>query len=64
MSKRKPKLYLEDIRNSIEKIEEYTEDSNFDEFIKDRKTIDAVVRNNDNWRGGKKYSPTNKIKKP
>jgi uncharacterized protein with HEPN domain len=45
MSKRKPKLYLEDIRNSIEKIEEYTEDSNFDEFIKDRKTIDAVVRN-------------------
>lgn len=45
MSKRGAKLYLEDIRDSIKKIEEYTKDLNFDEFIKDEKTIDAVVRN-------------------
>lgn len=45
MPKRRPKLYLEDIKDSIKKIEEYTKDLNFDEFIKDEKTIDAVVRN-------------------
>ena len=45
MSKRESKLYLEDIKDSITKIEYYTKDLNFDEFSKDVMTIDAVVRN-------------------
>ena len=45
MSKRKPKLYLEDIKDSIRKIEGYTSNLSFDEFKKDTLTIDAVVRN-------------------
>jgi len=45
MSKRKPRLYLEDTRDSIERIEEYTKDLDFEQFVRDRKTIDAVVRN-------------------
>jgi uncharacterized protein with HEPN domain len=45
MSKREPKLYLEDVKNSIEKIEEYISGINFEKFSKDTKTIDAVVRN-------------------
>jgi len=45
MSKRKPRLYLEDIKDSIEKIEKYTRDLSLDEFIKNTLTIDAVVRN-------------------
>lgn len=45
MSKRSPKLYLEDIVNSIDKIEEYVLNLNFEVFSNDQKTIDAVVRN-------------------
>lgn len=45
MSKRGAKLYLEDIRNSIRKIESYTSNLSFDEFKKDTLIIDAVVRN-------------------
>ena len=45
MSKRGIKLYLEDIQNSIRKIENYTRDSGFDKFSKDEQMIDAVVRN-------------------
>lgn len=45
MSKRNIDLYLQDIIDSIEKIESYTKDINFDRFINDPKTIDAVVRN-------------------
>src|SRR3989344_4974285 len=45
MSKRFPRLYLEDILNSIANIEEYTNDISFEDFSGDRKTIDAVVRN-------------------
>jgi len=39
------KLFLEDILESIELIESYIADINFDNFKNDRKTIDAVVRN-------------------
>jgi uncharacterized protein with HEPN domain len=42
MSKKGAKLYLEDIRNSIEKIESYTKGLSFDEFCKDSVVIDAV----------------------
>ena len=45
MSKRGIKLYLEDIKDSIRKIEKYTRSVDFDEFSRDEKLIDAVVRN-------------------
>lgn len=45
MSNRQPKLLLEDILESAEKIFTYTESLTYDDFIADSKTIDAVVRN-------------------
>ena len=38
-------LYLEDIRTSIEKIEEYTERVSFKEFSENSLLVDATVRN-------------------
>lgn len=37
--------YLEDIIEGINNIEEYVNGLTFDTFIKDKKTIDAVLRN-------------------
>ena len=45
MSRRTSKLLLEDILESAEKILEYTKVMSFEEFSKDNKTIDAVIRN-------------------
>lgn len=45
MSKRGIKLYVEDITNSLKKIEEYTKNLTFDQFNIDTKTVDAVIRN-------------------
>lgn len=45
MSKRQPHLLIEDIVDSGNKILEYTSGLTFEEFIKDTKTIDAVIRN-------------------
>jgi len=45
MSKRTPKLLLEDIIESAEKILHYTNGISFEEFSKDNKTVDAVIRN-------------------
>lgn len=45
MSKRNIKLYIEDVIVAIEKIEKYTKNLDFNTFIKDQKTIDAVIRN-------------------
>jgi uncharacterized protein with HEPN domain len=45
MSKRTPLLLLEDIQESAEKILDYTRNLSFEEFSKDNKTIDAVIRN-------------------
>ena len=45
MSKRDAKLYIEDVKEAIKKIEEYTKGLYFEAFAKDGKTIDAVVRN-------------------
>jgi uncharacterized protein with HEPN domain len=45
MSKRSLGLLIEDIWESIEKIERYTEGMVQDRFQSDEKTIDAVVRN-------------------
>ncbi|WP_324736557.1 DUF86 domain-containing protein [Thermococcus sp. SY098] len=45
MSKRNYRLFLQDMLESIERIEEYTEGYDFETFTKDRKTVDAVLRN-------------------
>ncbi len=45
MSKRNQKFFLEDILAAIEKIENYTKAMSYDEFLEDKKTIDAVARN-------------------
>ncbi len=45
MSKRKPALYLQDIKDCVEKIKSYTENLSFDDFREDGKIIDALVRN-------------------
>lgn len=45
MSKREWKLFVEDILESIALIEKYIEGMDSKDFGKDRKTIDAVVRN-------------------
>lgn len=38
-------LYIQDILDSIDKIQSYIKDMSFDAFEKDQKTIDAVIRN-------------------
>jgi len=45
MSEREPKLLLQDILDSAQKIIVYTENITYEEFIADSKTIDAVIRN-------------------
>ncbi len=44
MSKRDRNILLTDILESIQKIKKYTNEMNFEEFLKDDKTIDACVR--------------------
>lgn len=39
------KLYLDDIRDSIRKIEKYTRGASFEKFSHDEKSIDAIARN-------------------
>lgn len=45
MSKRGIKLLLEDMLESSRKIQRYTYSMDYEQFLKDDKTIDAVVRN-------------------
>ncbi len=45
MSKRDTSLLLEDMLQSAQKIKRYTKDFNYESFLSDDKTIDAVVRN-------------------
>lgn len=45
MSPRNYEQSLQDILESIEKIEEYIFEMQYEEFISDRKTADAVIRN-------------------
>jgi len=45
MSKRNPKLLVEDILESCNKIMEYTQGMSYEEFVNDSKTLDAVIRN-------------------
>lgn len=37
--------YLEDILDAVEKIERYTAEMGYEEFVTDEKTVDAVLRN-------------------
>ena len=43
--KRDFRLYIDDLIEAIEKIEKYVEKLSFDEFGRDNKTVDAVIRN-------------------
>ena len=45
MSERQDSLWISDIKEAISRVEEYTEDISYPEFLEDRKTQDAVVRN-------------------
>ena len=45
MSNRDPRLYIEDILESIVKIKDYTKGMTLEVFSVDPKTVDAVVRN-------------------
>src|ERR1035437_1836294 len=44
MSERSTRLLLEDILQCADNILDYTGNLNFEQFISDRKTIDAVIR--------------------
>jgi uncharacterized protein with HEPN domain len=45
MSKRTPQLLIQDILESCHKIIEYSDGMTYNDFVKDSKTIDAVIRN-------------------
>lgn len=45
MKKRNAKLYIKDILDAINKIEEYTKDLSYKNFTKNKIVIDAVIRN-------------------
>jgi hypothetical protein len=42
---RSARLYLEDIKESIAKIQRYTQGQIYTDFVNDDKTVDSVVRN-------------------
>jgi len=42
--KRDLKDYLQDLMNSVKEVDEFTESMDLNEFTKDRKTINAVIR--------------------
>jgi uncharacterized protein with HEPN domain len=45
MNERTWRLFLEDLVESIEKIDKYIDGMDYDSFAGDEKTVDAVVRN-------------------
>jgi uncharacterized protein with HEPN domain len=45
MPERDPLLFIDDIIESIDKIERYTRDLSFETFEKEEIVIDAVIRN-------------------
>ena len=45
MHKRPLDLYVNDLVSSVENILTYTSEFNFESFLNDQKTIDAVLRN-------------------
>jgi uncharacterized protein with HEPN domain len=63
MSKREWRLFVEDILESIGLIQMYAENIKFTDFKKDRKTIDAIVRNFEIIGEASKYIPKEVKKK-
>jgi uncharacterized protein with HEPN domain len=45
MSKRTPTILIDDMLEAVEKINRYTKDYDYDQFLADERTSDAVVRN-------------------
>jgi uncharacterized protein with HEPN domain len=45
MSKRNPRLLIEDMLSAIFKIKAYTKGMSFESFMADSRTVDAVERN-------------------
>lgn len=45
MSKREPSLLIEDMIESANKILNYTQNLTYEQFVKDSRTVDAVIRN-------------------
>jgi uncharacterized protein with HEPN domain len=45
MRKEDFRVYVQDILEAIQRIDEYLKETTFEEFSKDNKTVDAVVRN-------------------
>lgn len=45
MSKRTPSILIDDMLEAVEKINRYTKDFDYDRFLADERTSDAVVRN-------------------
>lgn len=45
MSERIIKLYLDDIKDAIRKIEDYTKGMSYEKFIRNEQVMDAVLRN-------------------
>ena len=39
------RVYIDDILDAIGKIEDYVKGIKFNEFLKDQKTVDAIIRN-------------------
>ncbi|MBI4548365.1 MAG: DUF86 domain-containing protein [Ignavibacteriae bacterium] len=57
MSKRDWKVYAEDILEALERVAAYVEGMRYEDFQRDRKTIDAVVRNFEIVGEASKYMP-------
>lgn len=45
MTRRTPRIFLEDIIQSIDKISRYTREMEYDDFVQNELVIDAVLRN-------------------
>ena len=45
MSDRRPEAFLQDIAEAVRRIGDYTGDMGYEEFLKDHRTQDAVIRN-------------------
>lgn len=61
--KRKHSLYVKDILDAVNKIEEFTKDLNYHEFRKDDKTSSAVIRKLEIIGEASKNTPANIRKK-
>ena len=57
MSKRDPCLFLGEMLEAINRIEEYTGGYEFEDFVGDNKTVDAVLRNLEIIGEAAKYVP-------